>query len=161
MKINDKQSKWLRLLHKCSELRMIKLDKHELLVLDDTINRKEYNTYTRPALNKLRARYILSDLNQMLIDHKSRWGKFTTGGSSFQYNSKMVIGTSSGIHPTHNQYYIRKPQRVGKPIVTGTSGGGFNADWYQKQWQHFDQFPIEMKDLRPNSKKDEEKFSIL
>jgi hypothetical protein len=147
MKINDKQSKWLRLLHKCSELHMIKLDKHELLVLDDTINRKEYNTYTRPALNKLRARYILSDLNQMLIDHKSRWGKFTTGGSSFQYNSKMVIG---------------------KPIVTGTSGGGFSADWYLKQWlsksKNFPEFLIPPKESYIHldiNKKDEEKFSIL
>lgn len=134
MKINDIQYKWLKLLYKCWELRMVRLDSDQLQILNRVINSRIYiETYDQVPLNSLRDTYKISDLTHMMGDHKSRWGKFTAGGSSFQYNSKMIIGTSSGIHPTHNQYYVRKP---GKVIVSGTGGNGFDS--FQNQWLHFD-----------------------
>jgi hypothetical protein len=155
MKIDNKQYKWLKLLYRCSELRMIRLNKHELRILDDCINHEEYNTYSQSVLNDLRGRYKISDLNQMLVYHKSRWGKFTASAPT-GFSGSIPWRADSGIHPPYNQYYIRNPKLSGKVIVTSTpNSNGHSADWYMKQWEHFGQFPIEMKDLRPNSKQDE------
>ena len=161
MKLKDKQFKWLQLLYKCSELRMIRLDRNELRILDRVLNTNYYSfTYDQTTLNDLRGRYPLSTLKMFLDDHKRQnWGNYSAGvGNSMQYNGSMTIGVSSGVHPTHTQTYIRKPKNLGKPIITGTGGSGFDTDWYKKQWEHFGQFPIEMKDLRPsNNKQDENK----